>query len=212
MTLGAGRESSQSGSHVTTIIQDFTLITFNFYRNASPSRAPIWSHGFFSSYALVPLCTRFSTHLSSYALVSPRTCLPTYSTFMARKDGEEGWWGKMVKKNGEEEWWGKMVKKDGEEGWWGRMVRKDGEEGWWRRMVRKNGEKGWWEKMVRKDNKEGWYLTPHCLRSQKVFPTVGTIYVLSTYWGMRIIISQSSLDGVESERLIRRNRVCSSLI
>ena len=52
MTLGIGAKSSQSGSHVTTIIQDFTLVTFDPHHNASPSRAPIWSHGSVSSYVL----------------------------------------------------------------------------------------------------------------------------------------------------------------
>ena len=56
------------------------------------------------------------------------------------------------------------------------------------------------------------YSTPHCLCSRKVFPALGTICALPTCRGMRIIISRTSLDGVKSEKSIRRNRVCSSLM
>ena len=56
------------------------------------------------------------------------------------------------------------------------------------------------------------YSTSYCLRSRKVFPTVGTICVLPTYRGMRIIISQASLDSVEFERLVGHNQVRSSLV
>ena len=40
VTLRAGAESSQSRNHVTTIIQNFTLVTFHLQRNALPSWAP----------------------------------------------------------------------------------------------------------------------------------------------------------------------------
>ena len=53
---------------------------FDLLRNASPSRAPIWSRNTFSPYTLVSLHTRLPTHLSLYALIFLRTCLPTYSS------------------------------------------------------------------------------------------------------------------------------------
>ena len=56
------------------------------------------------------------------------------------------------------------------------------------------------------------YSTPHCLRSWKVFPAVGTICALPTCRGNEVIISRASLDGMESKRLIGRNRVRSSLV
>ena len=56
------------------------------------------------------------------------------------------------------------------------------------------------------------YSTPHRLRSWKVFPAVGTICALPIYWGNEVIISRASLDGVESERSVGRNRVRSSLV
>ena len=56
------------------------------------------------------------------------------------------------------------------------------------------------------------YSTPHCLRSRKVFPAVGTICVSSTCRRNEVIISRASLDGVESERSVGRNRVRSSLV
>ena len=46
---------------------------FGFHRNALSIQAPTWSHGSFSSYALIP-----PTHSSSHALVSPRTHLPMH--------------------------------------------------------------------------------------------------------------------------------------
>ena len=54
--------------------------------------------------------------------------------------------------------------------------------------------------------------TPHYLRSQKVFPAVGTICALPTCRGNEVISSWASIDGVEFERLVRRNQVCSSLM
>ena len=56
------------------------------------------------------------------------------------------------------------------------------------------------------------YSTPHCLRSRKVFPAVGTICASPTCRGNEVIISRASLDGVESERSVGRNRVRSSLV
>ena len=53
---------------------------FDLHHNASFSRAPTWSHDSFSSYALVS-----PTHLSPHALV-----------FMAKKDGEERWQGRIT--------------------------------------------------------------------------------------------------------------------
>ena len=110
MTLGAGVESSWSGSHITTIIQNFTLVSLASTAMPHPARLP------------------FRATVFSY---------PTHSAT---------------------------------------------------------------------------YSTPHCLRSRKVFPVVGTICTLSTCWGNEVIISQASLDGVESERSFGRNRVCSSLV
>ena len=56
------------------------------------------------------------------------------------------------------------------------------------------------------------YLTPHYLRSQKVFLAVGIICASPTCCGNEVIISRTSLDGIESERLVGRNRVCSFLV
>ena len=56
------------------------------------------------------------------------------------------------------------------------------------------------------------YPTPHCLRSRKVFPAVGIICASPTCRGNEVIISWASLDGVESERLVGRNRVRSFLV
>ena len=56
------------------------------------------------------------------------------------------------------------------------------------------------------------YSTLHCLRSRKVFPAVGTICTSLTCRGNEVIISRASLDGVESEQSVGRNRVCSSLV
>ena len=56
------------------------------------------------------------------------------------------------------------------------------------------------------------YSTAHCLRSRKVFPAVGTICASPTCRGNEVIISRASLDGMESEQSIGRNRVCSSLV
>ena len=59
---------------MTTIIQNFTLVSFNLHRNASPSQALTWSRGSFSAYALVSLrtqlfmITRKDDNISSYAL------------------------------------------------------------------------------------------------------------------------------------------------
>ena len=50
---------------------------FDFHCNASPSQAPTWSRGSFSSYALVRLRTRLPTHLTSH-------------------DDKEGWQEKMI--------------------------------------------------------------------------------------------------------------------
>ena len=56
------------------------------------------------------------------------------------------------------------------------------------------------------------YSTPHCLRSRKIFLAMGTICASPTCRGMRIIIFRASLDGMESERLVGRNRVCFSFV
>ena len=56
------------------------------------------------------------------------------------------------------------------------------------------------------------YSTPHYLRSRKVFPAVGTICASPTCRGNEVIISRASLDGVESEQSVGRNRVRSSLV
>ena len=59
------------------------------------------------------------------------------------------------------------------------------------------------------------YSTPHCLRSRKVFPAVGTIcdYLCFVHLSRNeVIISRASLDGVEFERSVGRNRTRSSLV
>ena len=110
VTLGAGAESSQSESHVTTIIQDFTLVSLTSTATPHLARLPF------------------------------RAAVPSHSTHLST------------------------------------------------------------------------YLTPHCLRSRKVFPAVGTICASPTCRGNEVIISRASLDGVESERSVGRNRVRSSLV
>ena len=83
-------EKCQSGSHVTTIIQDFTLVSLISSVTPHPAELPLGAavpsllcthllmH--LSHYALVSLCTRLPMHSSPYTLVSLRTRLPTYSS------------------------------------------------------------------------------------------------------------------------------------
>ena len=54
--------------------------------------------------------------------------------------------------------------------------------------------------------------TPHCLHSRKLFPAVGTICILPTCWGNEVIISRTSLNDMEFERLVGRNWVHLSLM
>ena len=152
---------------MTIIIQNFILVSLTSNVTLHPVELPLRAAVLslpthLSSYALVSLRTRLPTHSSPYALVS----LCTRLLMMARKDGEEGWQG--------------------------RMTRKD-------------------------DNISSYaldhlHLTPHCLRSRKVFPAVGTICVSSTCRRNEVIISRASLDGVESERSVGRNCTRSSLV
>ena len=58
---------------------------FDFYCNASPSRAPTWSRSSFSPYALVFLCTRLPTHSSFYVLD-----FLWWQGKMVRKDNKKG--------------------------------------------------------------------------------------------------------------------------
>ena len=78
-------ESPRSGSHVTTIIQNFTLVSLTSIVTPYPVELPLG--------AAVP---SLPTHSSPYALVSLRTRLPTHST---SHDGEEGWRGRMTRKD-----------------------------------------------------------------------------------------------------------------
>ena len=89
-------ESSQNGSHMTTIIQNFTLVSLISTVAPHPIELPLGAavlslptHS--SPYTLISLRTRLSTHLSLYALVSLHTRL----LIMARKDGEERWQGRI---------------------------------------------------------------------------------------------------------------------
>ena len=65
-------ESSQSGGHVTTIIQNFTLVSLTSSVTPYPVRLPLG--------AIVPF---LPMHLSFYTLVSLHTCLPMYSSLYA---------------------------------------------------------------------------------------------------------------------------------
>ena len=56
------------------------------------------------------------------------------------------------------------------------------------------------------------HLTLHCLRSRNVFLAVETICASPICQGNEAIISRASLNDVESERLVGRNRVRSFLV
>ena len=77
---------SWSRSHVTTIIQNFTLVSLNSSLTLHPVGLPLGAvipslPTHLSPYALVSLCTCLLIHSSPYALVSLRTCLPTYLSY-----------------------------------------------------------------------------------------------------------------------------------
>ena len=68
-------EKSQSGNHVTTIIQDFTLVSLT--SSVTPDPA-----GLLLGAAVSSLSTHSSpTHSSPYALISLRTRLPMHSSY-----------------------------------------------------------------------------------------------------------------------------------
>ena len=81
-----------------------------------------------------------------------------------------------------------------------------------------DGEKRWQGRMTSKDDNISSYgldhlhSTPHCLRSRKIFLAVRSICALPTCRGIKIIISQALLNGVESKWSVGRNRVYSSLV
>ena len=94
-------ESFQSGSHVTTIFQNFTLVSLTSTVTPHPVKLPLGAAvpslpTYSSPYALVSLHICLPTHLSPYALVSLHTRLSTYSTFY---DGKEGLQGRMTRKD-----------------------------------------------------------------------------------------------------------------
>ena len=117
---------------------------------------------------------------------------PDFNQFYQKTDGEEGWQGKMMTSlpthlslyvlislhthlSTHSSSYFKKV-----------MARKDGKERWRGRMMTSLSTYLSSYTLVSLYTCLPTHLIPHCLRSQKVFPALETIYVLFTYWGIML--------------------------
>ena len=162
---------------MTTIIQNFTLVSLTSTVTPYSVKLPLGAAIF-----------SFPRHSSPYTLVFLRTCLVTYlspyalvslrtcfSTYLSP-------YALVSLRNCLPT----------------HLTSHDGKEEWQRKMIRKDDN-------VSSYSLDHLHLTPHCLRSWKVFPAVGTTCVSSTCSGIRLIIFWSVNRWRGIELLVRCN-------